>query len=116
MKSPSREDLRDLLRRWAAGQLSEQEIHAEAESLWEAEEWPEVDEADDRSIPIEVLSQLDIMNHQLLMPDDIPALADFLNTPLGDALEGWRRWRRYWGGIDFDARRERLANHSFYVP
>jgi len=115
MQAPNREVLRDLLRRWASGQLSEQEVHEEAESLWESEEWAEVDESDDRSIPIEVLSQLDVMNHQLLTTEDIPALGEFLNTPPGEAVEGWRRWRRYWAGVDMPARRRELAENVFYV-
>ena len=115
MGAPNRELLRDLLRKWAQGRLSERQVHDEAEKLWNSEVWAYVSEADDRSIAIEVLSQLDAMNHQLVIKDDIPAMGDFLNTPLGSSLQGWKSWKKYWASLNFDSRRRELAENKFYI-
>jgi hypothetical protein len=107
--------LRSLLLQWGTGKLSEKDVHETAEGLWERHEWPEYCETDDRSIAIEVLAHLEILNHQLITRDDVPALLDFLDTPPGQAARGWIRWRQYWDGIDFAQRRRELATNPYYI-
>jgi hypothetical protein len=110
----SRSVLSSWIDRWLDGELTEAQLHELAESVWERCEWPESAEDDDDSIAIEVLSQLDIMDHQLITKDDGPALLAFLNTPVGEARLGWEVWRRYLDGIDIQARASALAGHEFY--
>lgn len=107
--------LRSLVLRWATGELTERNVHETAESLWESQPWPNYSEADDRSIALEVLIQLDILNHQLITAEDVPALIAFLDTPPGQAAQGWRRWRQYWASIDWDQRRRVLAGQPYYI-
>ena len=67
MSEVKRNVLRRLLVRWQSGELNERTVHEEAEVLWEANEcWPEYEDTDSRSIGIEALSHLDILNHQLI--------------------------------------------------
>lgn len=106
--------LLDLLDKWEAGILSEAEVHENAEKLWEENDWPDYKEGDSRSIAIEVLSQLEILNHQLITKEDIPAIVHFLKTPGGQERDGWDAWRRYWNNLDLATRKERLKNHSYY--
>jgi hypothetical protein len=107
--------LRQLVLRWAAEELTEHDVHETAERLWEAEEWPDYGDTDDRSIAIEVLAQLDILNHQLVTAQDVPAIVAFLDTPPGQAADGWIQWRRYWARIDWDQRRRQLSGYSYYL-
>jgi hypothetical protein len=72
-------------------------------------------DTDDQSIAIEVLAQLEILNHQLITREDIPALLDFLDTPPRQAARGWKQWRQYWDGIDFAQRRRELATNPYYI-
>jgi hypothetical protein len=107
--------LRSLLLQWEARKLTEKDVHEAAEGLWESHEWPEYSEADDRSIAIEVLSQLEILNHQLITTEDVPALLGFLDTTPGQAARGWIQWRQYWDGIDLEQRRRELATNPYYI-
>ena len=61
-----------------------------------------------RSIPMQVLVELDILNHQLITRDDIPALLEFLRTPPSEELQGWMRWQKYNDELDIDRRKEEL--------
>lgn len=107
--------LTSLLVRWQAGELAAAEVHAEAERLWDAEpDWPPLPEAEPGSIPIEVAQQLDIMNHQLILRQDVPAILAFLATETGGERVAWQRWREYWEKIDYSARRQELAADPFY--
>jgi hypothetical protein len=111
-----RHELQTLLRLWEEGKHSERDVHEEAERLWEmGRPWPEYPEEDDRSIAVEVLSQLDILNHQLITREDIPAMLTFLSTPPDHARQGWSLWRDYWTNIDFARRREQLADNPYYI-
>jgi hypothetical protein len=110
-----RSTLRSLLLQWDSGKLTEKAIHEAAEGLWERYDWPEYSDTDDQSIAIEVLAQLEILNHQLITREDIPALLDFLETPPGQAARGWKQWRQYWDSIDFALRRRELATNPYYI-
>lgn len=116
MAEIDRDTLRELLTRWLKGDLDERDVHEEAERLWsQSEEWPEYSEEDPRSIPLEVLSQLEILNHQLITKEDVPAMLRFLDTPPSRELDAWRRWREYWDEVDFDKRRQELKDNPYYI-
>lgn len=106
--------LRDLLRAWQRGELTAREVHESAEAILRQVGRPIVPEEDSHSIPLEVVSQLDILNHQWIVRDDIPAILDFLNTEPGDEILAWSRWRSYWAGIDYEARKRMLREDPYY--
>ena len=115
MEELSRSSLRALLQRWAANEITAVDVHERAEALWESQTWPPYSHDDDRSIAVEVLSQLDIIDHQLITVDDVPAIVRFLDTPPGRALEGWVQWVKYWEGVDMKRRMLDLAANPFYA-
>ena len=95
--------------------IDEREVHEEAERLCDHyEEWPMFPEHHPESIAIEVLSHLEILNHQLITREDIPAMLTFLDTPLGKELRGWKTWRRYWDGLNLHSRQNVLKNNPYY--
>ena len=110
-----RDVIQTLLERWQSGVIDEREVHEEAEMLWdEHEEWPTFPEHHPESIAIEVLSHLEILNHQLITREDIPAMLTFLDTPPGKELQGWKAWRRYWEGLDLRSRQKALKDNPYY--
>src|ERR1700753_2508 len=102
MSMSLRHEIGDLLTRWQAREIAEREIHEIAEEMWERREWPNADKSQDESIAIEALIQLDALPSAWITVDDVPAFLEFLGTPAGEALEGWRRWTHYWDSLDFD--------------
>lgn len=112
-----RQILRDLLQRWQSGAVSEKDVHEAAERMFEAfPDGPPVHpRADPRSIPIEALSQLEILDVQLITRDDVGAFLEFLGTQEGHEKEAWERWTEYWRQIDFDQRLRDLAGNSYYA-
>ena len=111
-----RERLRELLDRWQAGALDERAVHEAAEALSESfpGDLPSYPQSEPRSIAIEVLSQLEILNWQLITRQDIPALLDFLGTRRGEEERGWERYQKYWDSVDFDRRLKELADNPYY--
>ncbi|MFQ5528644.1 MAG: hypothetical protein ACE5GX_20615 [Thermoanaerobaculia bacterium] len=107
--------IRSLLQRWQGGDVDKRLVHEEAEAVWDGfKEWPNYPQEDPRSIPLEILSNLEALNHQLITPEDIPAILEFLDTPRGSELDGWKRWQRYWDELDMDERIESLKDDSYY--
>lgn len=115
METVSRKLLLDLMDLWKKGDLDETQLHERAEALWEQKDWPLYAEDDPHSIAIEVLSQLDILNHQLITREDIPAIVDFLSTPEGQEKAGWDAWKRYWDDMNLEKRKNELKNNSYYI-
>ena len=104
-----------LLESWLSGVINEREVHEQAETIMEqAEGIPNYVETDPRSIAMEVLVQLDILNHQLITTEDIPIIREFLATPAGKEAEAWVRWRQYWNTLDLRTRRLQLQSNPYY--
>lgn len=110
-----RDVLRQLINDWAIGSLTVEEVHEQAEEYSEEYDLPELDEGDPNSIPVEVLSQLEILNHQLITPQDVPAIQRFLDAPIGFEREAWNAWRSYWDQIDYEARKSELKEVEYYI-
>jgi hypothetical protein len=111
---PDREVIRSLLEQWRSNELDERGVHEEAERLLDEHGWIEYPENDDRSVVMEALSQLGVLNRQLVTREDIPAMLSFLDTPPGEAPKGWQTWRRYWNSLDYEKRREELEQNPYY--
>ena len=109
-----REEVEALLRRWERGDVDVQQVHSEAERLINEWNWPEFPRSDPRSIVVEILMQLEILNHQLITEEDIPAMLAFLAAQADFEADGWQAWKAYWKGINLEARRKKLAGHSYY--
>jgi hypothetical protein len=113
--SIDRDLLLDLLDKWETGSLGEEQLHLEAESLWDAGgEWPILPKRDPRSIAVEVLSNLDSMNVGFIGREDIPAMRTFLRTPAGGETDAWNAWESYWAKIDFGQRQKSLGANGYY--
>ena len=114
--SESRSSVRSLLVAWQSGKVDEQFVHEAAEELeagLEAEgDFPR---SDPRSILKEVVSQLSILNHQLVIRADIPEILRFLDAPQGEELQGWSRWSEYWDSQDYEQRAKDLAGTYYAV-
>jgi hypothetical protein len=115
MSKIERNRITTLLNQWEDGILDERQVHEQAEEwLEQLSELPSYAEENPRSIPLEVLVQLDALNHQLITSDDIPAIQAFLNTPTGKEPIGWAAWRKYWDDLDLERRREELKSNPYY--
>ncbi len=114
MTTINRKTIIDLLARWRLDQLTEVELHEEIESIWERDDWSQYPHEDSRSILVEVLSQLEVLNHQLIIKEDIPAIVDFLSTPKGKELEAWKNWMAYWDNVDYERRKQLLKHNPYY--
>jgi len=115
MEIIDRSVLRQILIRWQAGEIDEREVHEEAEAILDRYTGErDLPESDERSIGLEVASQLEILNHQLITKDDIPVMLRFLDTERGREIEAWDEWRRYWDSIDYETRRRQLRHNTYY--
>jgi hypothetical protein len=115
MSEIERNRITTLLKQWADGVINERQVHEQAEEwLEQLSEAPSYPEKDPRSIPLEVLVQLDTLNHQLITRDDIPAIQTFLHTPSGKEPSGWAFWRKYWDDLDLERRKEELKSNPYY--
>ena len=104
-----------LLNQWADGHVNECIVHEQAEEwLEQLSEQPSYPEENAQSILLEVLMQLDALNHQLITKEDIPTIRSFLATPPGTEQIGWTRWRKYWENLDLERRREELKSNPYY--
>jgi len=110
------ETILNLLDQWEAGTINELEVLNESEKLYlQHYQGNEIPKSDYKSIPIEVLSHLEILHHQWIIKDDIPIIRTFLNTSDGNELEAWKNWEKYWNAIDLDNRKEQIKNIELYT-
>jgi hypothetical protein len=110
-----RDKLRQLVSDWQNGSVAVQDVHEHAEEYCEVYDRPDLSEVDPKSIAVEVLAQLEILNHQLVTTDDVPAILRFLDTPTGAEAKAWDDWRSYWDAIDYDARKSQLRENDYYI-
>lgn len=110
-----KKEINNLLSNWEEGELDEYGLLDESEKLFKRTfKGIEFSKSDYRSIVTEVLSHLEILNHQLIIKEDIPTIRKFLNTNKGNEIEAWKVWEKYWNEIDFDNRKEQLLENEFY--
>jgi hypothetical protein len=115
MKAPQAQWLKSLLVKWQSGEISARDVHEEAEAMMESCEWQELPRTAPESVMYEVLCQLDILNQQLIVADDIPAMLKFLGSTPSELDMAWQEWERYWNDVDFAERRRRLQGSDFYA-
>jgi len=112
----TRNELRDLLTKWQRGQITAEELNSLAGELYPNDEVGYEDwEADgESSVTNEVLAALDMMDMNLMVPEDVPAYLEFLNTPLGSFKEGYSKLRQCLQHINIEDRQVALSKIPFY--
>jgi hypothetical protein len=106
--------LLSILNEWEVGEIDEYQLHHTAEDLFNRYDWKVFDKSEPESVIMEALSHVEIMNHQLVIKQDIPIIINFIEgceTP-GDS---WCKWSNYWDNIDYDARKLVLKSNVFYM-
>lgn len=111
----SRDYLEDLLTRWRDGVVSPPEAIAEARALWLSQVWSPPTGNDPDVIPIDILFMLADAREMGITDADIPALFEYLNTPLGREVHGRERFANYIEGIDA-REREAITASDYYGP
>ncbi len=115
----TRSDIIAKLLEWQEGKLTAEDLnnwavrfylHDDVDySDWEGDE-------EERSVTNEVLAQLDSIDMNLMIPDDVPAYLEFLDTPLGKFEDGYAKLESYLNSIDYKERARLLAGNEFYAP
>ena len=94
------------LRDWQAGRVTAAHIHEWAENTYAVSAWePESDAVN------EVLAQLDMLDMNLVTPDDIPALIAALRSDNFEALIS-----DHFATVDYRLRKTQLTGVSPYAP
>ena len=114
MYADAKSRLESILRRWSAGDLSEQGAQDEAEDLAGDRSWPTLERSNPDSVATEVLVQLCSMDSGWITRDDIPEFLTFLEGAGRDSTEAWKNWDKYWSSLDFGRREEEIAENQFY--
>ncbi|MCZ7586570.1 MAG: hypothetical protein M5R36_26335 [Deltaproteobacteria bacterium] len=97
----NRQMLRDLLNNWQSGAIDDVALSREATELWNKYGvWINAPETDARSITKTALEGMLLRTEPRYSTGDVPAVLDFLNTPMGEEAAGWERWRAYWSGAE----------------
>lgn len=109
-----KQDMLFHLAAWEKGEVDERFVHEWAEQELSTRGWRDFPADDPRAIEMEVLGLLEILNHELVIRKDVPEILAFLRTVPGEEPAAWARWRQYWNMIDFEARRQELADRQYY--
>jgi hypothetical protein len=114
----TRADLTAILTRWLNGDLTADQVHQWAEeraasSRFEVDDW---EEAESKSVANEVLMALDMLDMNLMLPEDIAFYLEFLSTPEGHFDTGYRKWQDALQRIDYSSRKEALQAIPLYAP
>jgi hypothetical protein len=105
-----REDIAKVLKEWADGLLSAQEVLTWADPLYSSDEVDCDDWEDEDSVANEVLAAMDMLDMNLVIPEDVPIYLEFLKTPKGQFKIGQAKFEKQLSQIDLDARRAKLKD------
>lgn len=112
----TRGELFHLLIKWQSGELSTQDVWDWASHHYLPGEMEYDDWEDESSVAHELLCVLDSLDMNLVLVDDAPIHLTFLETPMGEFAEGFRRWKHAHQQIDFELRRQQLKDDPIYGP
>ncbi len=103
-----------LLTKWQSGEFTTQDVwdwasHRCLPGYTQYDDWE-----DESSVANEILCHLDSLDMNLVLVEDAPIHLAFLETPMDDFQEGYRKWRQALEQIDFAARRLQLKDHPIY--
>jgi hypothetical protein len=107
----ARQDLRDLLLRWQAGDVDHRFVFGWASERYAGKGWDTEDEIVDQ-----VLLELYSLDMNLTTAEDIPHLLQVLAVPRGQIGTAKALQRDYARTVALQARRVALAKDSLYGP
>jgi hypothetical protein len=116
-----RRELAGILRQWADGELSAEQVHewASSRDMNFANDEIDMDDWEGEgpdSVAHEVLVALDMLDMNLMLVEDIPIYLEFLNTPIDHFNEGYRKWNTALESIDYKVRQQSLKEIPLYAP
>ena len=111
-----REDVGRVLTDWSSGRKTTDEVMRWADSLYPSDDVDYEDWEGDDSVTNEVLAALDMLDMNLVLPEDAPIYLRFLSTPAGEFTSGYAEFRRRLDAIDYDCRRKELRDTMPYAP
>ena len=103
-------ELRELLTQWSLGNMHAVDVLELAESYYDAV-------TNGRAVsPLEeeLISQLSVLNQQLLTKEDIPKMLQLIEAVGGDEVKALNSWRSYLDSIDYEERRARLIDPPYW--
>jgi len=110
----TRDDVKEVLHKWANGSIATHEVHAWASERHASKVFTLTDkEEEEKSITNEVLALLDCLVLNLVSSDDVPALIKLLETPQGQYKDGIFAWEDYLHSLDLEKRKEEIKKDSF---
>jgi hypothetical protein len=110
-----RAEISEVLRLWERGGLSATEVHLWAEEQYgPGVEFEDREGADAYSVSLEVVARLDMLDQNLITPEDVPMYLEFLGTPLGEFQAGMERFEQALARIDYVGRRRTLRDMPPY--
>jgi hypothetical protein len=112
----TREEVAHKLREWADGRVCSEEVFRWANALYLSDDVDYTDcEGDEDSVTNEVLGVLDMLDMNLVLPEDVPIYLEFLSTPAGKFQTGYAEFRRRIDEIDHESRSRRLRDVPPYA-
>ncbi len=104
----TRDAVRQVLLSWQAGHLAANDVHR-----WASDRYPGGAPKDD--LVVEILARLDMLDLNLMTPDDIPVLVQALDLPRARMAEAISLLEHYDTAVDIDNRKRALASDPFYA-
>jgi hypothetical protein len=111
-----REEVAQMLKVWQAGRVSSEDLLRWADALYPSDDVDYEDWEGDDSVTSEVLSAMDMLDMNLVLPEDAPIHLEFLCTPSGQFQAGYAKYKQALERIDYPSRRAALRNAPLYAP
>ncbi len=107
MPDVTREELRNILRKWQAGNLEPLEVLEWAEAHYDLESLK------DETV-IEILTSLDSLHQNLITVEDVPVFLQMLDVPAERGDEASKLLEKHDESVDWEERKEKYKHHRFY--
>lgn len=110
----TRDDVKEILIKWGNGELKTIEIQAWASDRYASKDYVLADwegKNKDKSVINEVLACLDCLALNVIDKEDVPALLELLDTPIGNFEDGIFSWENYLLAIDLEERRSKIDSN-----
>ncbi len=105
-----------VLKHWQAGEWSAEQVHEWAEDRFGQVDVDDWEGAEEQSVANEVLAALDLLDMNLMLPEDTPLYLAFLRTPPGQFAAGYQILQDALDRIDYPARQAALRAVPLYAP
>lgn len=105
----TRQNLRDVLAAWRGGGIASEELHGWAEARYSSSDFEPADD-----VVSDILGELDMLNVNLVLPQDAGVFLEMLDTPEDEPERAADLLRIHAEGVDLGERMKRLADDPFY--